>query len=431
MKVTSEKMENCQVCLNIEASSDELDNSLNEAYRHLANRVSVPGFRKGKVPRTILEQRVGKGALLDEALEHLIPRLYQQAVESQELDPIAEPQIELTQTSPPVFKAIVPLKPTVKLGDYHSMKLRPEPVEVSEEKIDAAIKELQEKQGLWVPVDRPVRPGDLVTIDIEANMDGKPFLNHKDMLYEVDASADFPAPGFAESLVGMEKNTEKTFTLTIPDDYTFKELRGKTCWFRVRATEIKEKQLPELNDEFAKNAGYDNLSSMREQVSAQLRAEAERKSRQELGQKALDALIEISQVEYPPILEEEEITGLLTDEAKRLGYREVADFLKRINKTEEEVRQELRPVAKQRIIQWLVLDKLTEEEKIEISASEVDNKAEDIMVGAEDREKMQQFLALSPVRGSIERSLRVQKTIDRLIEIVTADSSNEDKTKEV
>jgi trigger factor len=429
MKVTSEKMENCQVALNIEAASDELDESLNEAYHRLVSRVSIPGFRKGKAPRVILEQHVGKDALLEEALEHLVPRLYKQAVESQELEPIAEPQIELIQTAPLVFKAVVPLKPAVKLGDYHNIKLEPEPVEVSGEEIDAAIEELQQKQGLWMPVDRPVCLGDLVTINIEADVEGKPFLNHKDVVYEVNVNSVFPLPGFAGSLAGAEKNKEKTFNLAIPDDYSVKEFCGKGCLFKVTATEIKERQLPELNDEFAKSIGYDNLSSMREQISADLKAEAERKSHLELTQKALDAVIEISEVDYPPILEDEEINRLLTDEAQRFGYREVGDFLKKTSKAEEELRQELRPIAKQRVIHSLVLDKLAEEEKIEISAPEVDNKVGEIMGNVEDKEKMQKFLALSPVRGSIERSLRTRKTIDRLIQIVTG--SDEDKTKEV
>lgn len=429
MKVTSEKMENCQMLLNIEAASDELDESLNDAYHRLVSRVSIPGFRKGKAPRAILEQRVGKDALLEEALEHLVPQLYGRAIESQELEPIAEPQIEIVQTAPLLFKAVVPLKPTVSLGDYHNIRLEPETVEVSGEEIDVAIAQLQRKQGVWMPVDRPVRFGDLVTINIEADVGGEPFLNHKDMVYELDVHSSFSLPGFAESLVGVEKNKEKTFNLTIPDDYSVKEFCGKVCWFKVTATEIKERQLAELNDEFAKSIGYADLNSMRQQITADLKAEAEKKSRLELRQKALEAVIEISEVSYPPILEDEEVSRLLIDEAQRFGYREVGDFLKRSRKTEEELRQELRPIAKQRVIHSLILDRLAEEEKIEVSASEVDNRIAGIMIDAEGKEEMQKFLALSPVRESIERSLRTQKTIERLIQIVTG--SDENKTKEV
>jgi len=192
MKVTSEKLENCQVSLNIEAEARELEKSLDEAYRHLVSKVSIPGFRKGRTPRAILEQHLGKSALLEEALEHLIPQLYKQAIESEKIEPIAQPQIEVTQNEPLVFKAIVPVKPTVKLGDYHSIKLKPEPVEISAGEIGAAIEQLRQQQAVLLPVDRPVQLGDLVTINIEATIEGKPFLNHKDLLYQVDSNSTFP-----------------------------------------------------------------------------------------------------------------------------------------------------------------------------------------------------------------------------------------------
>jgi trigger factor len=417
MKVSTENMENCQIALNIEAEASELDKSLDEAYHHLVNKVSIPGFRKGKAPRAVLVQHVGKKNLLEEALEHLIPQLYKQAIESQELDPIAGPEIEIIQTEPVVFKALVPLKPEVKLGDYHSIKLEPEPVEVGEKEVAAAVERIREEQGAWVPVDRPVGLDDLVTMDIEANVEGKPWLNHKGVIYEVDKDSRSPALGFASHLQGAEKSKERTFSLTIPDDHPIKEIQGREGAFKVTVTEIKEKQLPELNDELAQSAGHDNLSAMKEKVAADLRTKAEARNRFELRRRALDALVEISEVNYPPILEDEEIAGLLRDEAQRFGFRELADYLKRSNKTEEELKQELLPIAQKRLTDGLVLGKLAEEEKIEINSSEVDNKVGEIANGAEDKEKARQFFSLPQIRQSIEQSLRTQKTMDRLLQI--------------
>jgi trigger factor len=428
MKVSTENLENCRIALNIEAEGGELEKSLDEAYHHLVNEVSVPGFRKGKAPRAILEQHIGKRHLLEEALEHLIPQLYEQAVESQKLEPIARPQIEVTQTEPLFFKAIVSLRPEIKLGDYHSLKLEPAPaIEITDEEVTAAVREFRERHGAWVPVDRPAELGDLVTMSIQANVDGKPWLNHKDILYEMNKDSRSPAPGFASSLQGTEKNRGKTFNLAIPDDYPIKEMRGKEGAFEVTVTEIKEKQLPELNDELAKGAGYDNLEDMKRKVTDDLKAKAEARSRLELSQKALDALMDVSEVNYPPILEEEEISGLVRNEAQRLGFREIADYLKRANRTEEEIRQELRPIAKKRLAQSLVLGKLAEEEKIEISSSEVDNKVEEIVSDAEDKEKAGQFFSLPQIKQSIEESLRTQKTMDRLLQIVVGDSQNTTK----
>jgi trigger factor len=425
MKVSTENLENRQIALNIEAEASELDKSLDEAYRHLVNEVSIPGFRKGKAPRAILVQHIGKKNLLEEALEHLIPQLYEQAIESQKLEPIAGPQIEITQTEPVVFKAIVSLKPEVKLGDYHNIRLEPSPeIKIAEKEVTAAMEEFRERQGAWVPVGRSVALGDLVTMDIQASVDGKPWLNHKGILYEMDKDSRSPVPGFASHLQGAEKNKEKTFSLTIPDDYPIKEMRGKESAFKVTVTEIKEKQLPELDDELAKSAGYDNLADMKEKMAVDLRAKAEARNRLELKQKALDALVKISEVKYPPILEEEEITGLLRDEAKRLGFRELTDYLKRVNKTEEELKQELRPIAQKRLAEDLVLGKLAEEEKIEISSSEVDNKVDEIVNDAEDKEKARQFFSLPQVKQSIEQSLRTQKTMDRLLQIAIGNAEN-------
>jgi len=429
MKVSTENLENCQTVLTIEAEASELDKSLDEAYHHLVNEVSIPGFRKGKAPRAILVQHIGKKNLVEEALEYLIPQLYKQALESQEIEPIARPEIEVTQTEPLVFKAIVSLKPEIKLGDYHSIRLEPHPIiKIAKKEVTAAMEEFRERQGAWVPVDRSVELRDLVTMDIQANVEEKPWLNHKDILYEVDEDSRSPVPGFASHLQGIEKNKEKTFSLTIPDDYPIKEMSGKEGTFKVNITEIKEKQLPELDDKLAQGAGYDNLADMRKKVAADLKAKAEAKNRLELRQKALDALVGISEVNYPSILEDEEIIGLLRDEAQRLGFRELADYLKKTSKTEEELKQELRPIAKKRLTQGLVLGKLAEEEKIEINASEVDNKVDEIANDAEDKEKARQFFSLPQVRQSIEQSLHTQKTMDRLLQI--AIDNIENMTKE-
>ena len=425
MKVSTEKLESCQTALTIEAEDGELDKSLDEAYHHLVNKVSIPGFRKGKAPRAILVQHIGKKNLLEEALEHLIPQLYKQAIESEELEPISGPQIEITQTEPLIFKAVVSLKPEVKLGDYHSIRLEPTPVvKITKKEVTTAMEEIRERQGAWVPVDRPVELDDLVTMDIEANVDGRPWLNHKGILYEVDKASRSPVLGFASHLQGADKNKEMTFSLTIPDDYPIKDMCGKEGTFKVTVTEIKEKQLPELDDVLAQSVGYDNLADLKKKVAADLKVKAEARNRLELRQKALDALVEISEVIYPPILEDEEVTGLLRDEAQRLGFRELADYLKKASKTEEELKQELRPIAKKRLIQGLVLGNLAEEEKIEISSSEVDNKVNEIANDAEDKGKAMQFFSLPQIKQSIEQSLLTQKTMDRLLQVAIGNVEN-------
>lgn len=425
MKVSAENLESCRVALNIEAEAGELAKSLDEAYHHLVKEVSVPGFRRGKAPRAILEQHIGKKSLLEEALERLVPQLYNQAIKSQELDPIAEPELEITQTDPLIFKAVVSLKPEVKLGDYHRIKVEPGPqTEVTEKEVAAATEEVRQRQGAWVPADRPAALGDLVTMDIQADADGKPWLNHKGILYEMDKNSRSPVPGFATSLQGSEKNKERDFKLTIPEDYPIKEMQGKEGTFKVTVTEIKEKELAELNDDLARGAGYGSLEDMRKKLADDLRSMAEARNRAELKQKALDAVVEASEIKYPPILENEEIDGLLKSEAQRLGFKEMGDYLKRTNKTRQEIREELRPAARKRLVQGLVLGKLAEEESIEINASEVDNRIDEIANDAGDKEKARQLFSLPQFRQSIEQSLRTQKTMDRLLEIAAGNSKD-------
>ena len=407
------------MALIIEVEHNELEKSREEAYHRLVGKVSIPGFRKGKAPRAVLEQHVGKESLLEEALEQLMPQLYQEAVKSQGLEPIAKPQIEITQTEPVVFQAIVPLKPTVELGDYHDIKVKPEPVEIGNDGIETAMEQIRQKQAVLSPVDRPVQFGDSVTIDIEASVDGKTLLDHKGIVYDVDQNSAVPLLGFAENLIGVEKNREKIFALHVPDDYGIKEFGGKECLCKVAVSEIKEKELPDLSDELAQTIGYDNLTSLHEKVAADLRAKAEQRSHLELRQKVLDAIIERSSVDYPPILEEREIAYLLEDEARRLGYTKIEDYLDRANRTVEELKQQLRPIARKRVINTLIIDKVAEQEEIEITSSEVDNKIEEMTRSIEDKEKVQQIFALPRIRESIKQSLRTEKTVDRLVQIAT------------
>ncbi len=429
MKVNRENLEDCQAVLTIEVEGDELDESMDAAYRHLVNRVAIPGFRKGKAPKAVLVQHIGRQSLLEEAYEHLIPDLYRQAIESEELEPVARPEIEVTQTEPLIFKAVVPLRPEVELGDYRSMNLEPAPsVDIGEKEVNAALEEFRQAKGTWVPVDRSVQLGDLVTMDVDASVEDKPWLDHKDVVYEVDADSRSPVPGFASQLQGSDKSKEIAFSLPVPDDFPVEEIRGKEAAFRVTITETKQKELPELDDELAKSAGYDDLAAMKKKVAEDLQAHAEASSRSQLKQQALDTLVDISEVRYPPVLEEEEIAGILKDEARRLGFTEPEEYLKVRSKTEEEVKEEIRPIARKRLLQGLVLEKLAQEEKIEVDSSEGDGRADEMAGGAEDREKAEQFFSHPRIRQSIEQSLLTQKTLDRLLEVAVG--SEEAMTKE-
>jgi len=421
VKVTREKTENSQVFLSIELEPDEVEEFLEQSYHRLVRRTNVPGFRKGKVPRAILERYIGKESLLDDALQYLIPQAYEKAINEQEIEAIAQPQIELAQTDPVVFKATVPVKPTVELGDYHHIQLTPEPVELTEDDVNAIIEQMRHQHATWEPVERPVDFGDLVVFDIDSSIEDEPFINQKGVQYQVLHDLPFPVPGFAEQLSGIKGGEDKEFNLQLPLDYPRGELAGKEALFKVRVTEIKQEILPELSDEFAQEVEPDStLDSLREKVSADLRLRAEEKAKTDFEERVIETVVDLTQLEFPPVLVETEINRMLSEQSRRLqmGGQGKEEYLRNINKTEEELREELTPLATKRVTQSLVLGRIAQEEKIEVSEAEINDEIEGITKDAtKDRDEMQEFLNTPQVRQSIEQSLLTRKTIQHLVEI--------------
>lgn len=428
MKVTNEKTENSQTYLSIEMEPAEVEESLAKSYLRLVQRARVPGFRKGKAPRAVFERYFGRESLLEEAIEKLVPEAYEKAIKEQAIEPIARPQIEVTQTEPLVFKAIVPLKPKVKLGDYHSLRLTPEAVSVSDDDVNTVIEGLRHRHATWEPVDRPAQLGDSVVMDIWSNIDGQPFINQKGLQYQV--LKDIPFAGFGDQIVGMKKDEEKEFKLQLPADYPRSELAGKEPQFKVRVNEIKQEILPELNNDFAKqvNPEVKDLAELREKILADLKARAEERAKIEFEEKVIDAVAAQAQVEFPPVLVETEVHHL-TDQRFR-GEQELEAYLKSINKTEEQLHEELHPIATQRVTRSLVLGQVVEDEKIEVSEAEIDAEVKRLVDGTTEnsKDKMEKFLATPEARESMEQSLLTRKTIEQLVDI--AQGSVETKIRE-
>ncbi|MDH5695437.1 MAG: trigger factor [Dehalococcoidia bacterium] len=432
MKVTREKTENSQAFLTIEMEPAEVEESLEESYHRLARKANIPGFRKGKAPRAILERYIGRESLFEDALNNLLPQAYEKAIREQGIEAIASPSIEIAQTDPVVFKATVPLKPTIKLGDYHDIRLTPEPVELTEDDVNAVIEQLRHQYATWEPVERAANFDDLVTLDVESQIEGKPFINQQGVQYQVLPDHSLPVAGFAEQLPGMKGGEEKEFKLQIPQDYPRGELAGKEAWFKVRVTEIKQQRLPELDDEFATlvNPDFKTCDALREQVSANLRLRAEQRAKEEFEERIIEAVADISQVEFPPVLVEMEVDWLLGQQARWLqtSGKGLEEYLSKINKTEEELREELRPLATKRVTHPLLLGRIAEEEKIEISDSEIDAELGKMVQSAtENKDEVQKLLDSPQARSSVEQLLTTRKTIQRLVEI--AGGSIDDQKK--
>jgi trigger factor len=423
VKVTNEKIEDSQAFLSIEMEPAEVEESLEEAYHRLVKETDVPGFRRGKTPRAILERYLSRESLLEDALNNLLPKACKKAIEEQKLEAIASPSIEIAQTDPVIFKAIVPLRPTIKLGDYHHIQVTPEPVKVSEDDVSAIIERLRHQHATWEPVERPVGFNDLVVLDIESNVEDKPFINRKGAQYQVLQNYSFPIPGFAEQLLGMGRDEDKEFRLQFPPDYPNDKLVGKEAWFKVRVVEIKQEGLPELSDGFAKEVAPDveTLDSLRERIYGNLQVRADEKTRIDFEERVVEAVADVTQVEFPPILIEMEIDRLISQRLQRwqAAGGSLEEYLRSINKTEEEIREELRPLATRRTVWSLVLGEVAKVEKIEVSDSEIDTEIESMTQDTDEAKKdeLKGFLNTPQSRESIKQTLMTRKTIQRLVEI--------------
>ena len=434
MKVSTETAENRQMVVEVEADPEEVERSLESAYRRLVQRAQIPGFRKGKAPREMLERYLGKEALLQEALERLVPQLLNQAIDEQGIEPIAQPEIEITQIAPVIFKATVPLRPAIELGNYRDISIPREPVEVTEEEVDRVIEQLRRQQVIWEPVERPVQFDDMVTINVVGNVDGENVIDRNDLQFQVIQGMPVPVPGFVEELVGIEAGQEKEFTISAPDDYAAKELAGKQCLFKVKVIDIKEQKLPDVDDEFAKSLGqgFETSDELREDVISHLKAMAEDGARRAYENKAIDALVEASKIEFPPVMVEKEIDRLIAAQESELQANKISlkDYLSSQKKSEEELREELRPVARKQVSGSLALSKLAEEEKIAVSTEEIDEEIETMArnVG-EQGESMRKLFSSAGARKSLEGVLITRKTVGRLVEIACGEAAAVDGEK--
>jgi trigger factor len=377
----------------------------------------VPGFRKGKTPRNVLESLIGKDALLQEALEDMVPEVYEKAIKEKQIEPIARPKVDIKQTNPAIFEAIIPVKPEVNLGNYKDIRIEFNQPVIEEKEISAVEQQVQYQQSTLVPVDRPAEYGDVVTIDVEGEEDGKPVQPRKDLMYELVKDYQMPVPGFVDQIVGVNKNEEKSFTLTYPEDYDIKDLAGKQISFKVKASEIKKREMPELNDDLAKAVGNENLAEMKEKIKAQLMARADQRNDAEYEQKIIEKIIEDSKIEFPPVMAESEIDSMIDEESRNFkdGLTGLENYLKNFSKNMEEHRNELTEVAKKRVLRTLIIDRVAEQEKITVEKAEIDKEIDDFVKQSEkDQENMRKFWDLPQARKSIEEVLTRKKTMDYL-----------------
>lgn len=425
MKVLSEKTENNQATLQLEIELAEIEAASEKAYRRLVPRLNIPGFRKGKAPRSIVEQQIGKDSLVEEALEDLIPELLDEALKARSMQAVGAPEIKIVNREPITVEAVIPLMPTVKCGDYKAIRVEREAVEVKDENVDQSIKAIQEQQATLVAVERPVQYGDVVAIDIDGVSEGKPVLSRKGTMYEVVEGSPVPVPGFAENLVGLAKEGAKEFTIGFPAEHEIKELAGKQFTFTVKVNEVQEKKVPALDETFAKSVGQETVEAFKTYVKDQLVARAKEANQRAYERKVLDAAVAVCEVSYPASIVERDLDNQLHEESLQFkdGVKGMEAYLKNMNKTLEQHREDLRPNTVKRLLDDLVIDKLAEEEKIEVTAEEIDKQIDNLAQSSGDKAgEFRRVLDTPEGRHRIEHSVRDRKTVDRLVEIAEGKS---------
>jgi trigger factor len=434
VKVTVDKTENRQAYLTIEMEQAEVDEGLKKAYSHLVQKYNIPGFRKGKAPRPILEQYLGKQAFMEEAVEHMAPEAFKNACKEKDIHAITRPQVELEKMDPVIFKMTVPLEPVVKLGDYKSIRVAMEPIEVKDEDIEKTIEQIRKQHAIFDSVSRQVNSHDKLQLDIESHVGEQQYINQKDAEYEVEKGAEFPMKGFAEALIGMKKGETKEFNLIFPADYGRAELAGKEAAFKVTVKDVKEQKLPELSDELAAkvNPEFKTVSDMRAKVVESLKNNADNIAKKNFQQKVIDEAVRISEVEYPAIMEEEEIDNLVGQQMQRwqMDKKGLDEYLASIKKTAAELREEFRPLAIRSLKQSLVMTEIARGEGIKVDKADMEAEIENMTkdIPSDRKQHLMELFTVPQNQVNLASSVASRKTLEKLLEIVQSPVVTEVKT---
>ena len=434
MKVSTERIPDSQIVLEIEVDEERLEQAKSSAYRRLAAKAKIPGFRPGKAPRNVVERHFGEQTILQEAIDGLMPQVYKEALEQEEIDPIDQAGYELVKETPLVAKFTVPVQPTVDIGDYASLRVPREPVVVEAERVQEGLESLRHRYATLEPVARPADWNDIVRADVDGTVDGATLVHEEDAEFQLLEERTISLPGFVEALIGREKGGAFEFEVTVPDDAPQEQMRGRPAVYKVAIKEVKQEILPELDDEFARQVGegFDSLGALRTRVEDDLRQALEQEDEQRYRDEVLETLVKRVRPEFPPILAEREVERLLQEQNNALqpknargNSREGLErYLRQAGKSEEELREELRPIAEARISRSLVLSEVTEAEHIAVTDTELEEEIDRLSSGAgEQADELRRLFSSEAAKENLRRSLTTKQTLARLVEIASPEEA--------
>ncbi|HHW86656.1 MAG TPA: trigger factor [Chloroflexi bacterium] len=385
--VTTEPREHRQLAVTIEVSKDQVDKELRKAAAKIASQYRIPGFRKGKAPYHIVVQQFGLNNLYSEFIDELGQKLFQEAIVQEAIEPYAQSSLEDIQLEPLTYRLLVPLEPEVKLGDYRTLRVDEDPVEIDEAEVERRLANYQDEYAGWHEVDRPSQFGDLLSADVRSVIvegdDETVVLDEADWDITLDEENPMEPAGFDRELLGMRAGEEKTFTLGWPAD-SQSIYAGKEAQFHVKVNSVQGYEKPPLDDALAQLVGpdFNTLDDLRESIRESLRADEQNRVRSRYMDKVLDALIEISELDYPPAVIEDQIDAMLRDMDLRLrqyGLDGIRAFLRQAHQTEEQYREQLRPEATKIALRNLVLSEVIKQEGIEASEDDIEARIKQIV----------------------------------------------------
>ena len=431
MSLQVEKLEKNMAKLTIEAGADELEKAIEKAYQKQKNKISIPGFRKGKVPRQMVEKMYGKEVFYEDAANELIPDAYDKALDECEEDIVSSPKIEVVQIEagkPFIFTATVALKPEVKLGKYKGVKVDKIDTTVTDEEVDAEINKERENNARNITVeDRPVQDGDITSLDFEGFVDDEPFEGGKGESYPLTIGSGAFIPGFEEQLVGAEIGKEVEVKVTFPEDYQAENLQGKEALFKCTVKEIKEKELPELDDEFASEVSeFETLAEYRENVKKNLTEKKEKDAKKAKEEAAIKAVVEASEMEIPEPMLESQQKQMVDEFAQRITMQGLSmeQYLQMTGTNYQQMVERVKPQAEERIRSRLVLEAVAKAEKLDATEEEYE---EELKTMAEvyqmDIDKVRDLMGEREKKGILQ-DLAVRKAAEFI-----AENAKESKAK--
>jgi trigger factor len=421
VKVSVEKLPNSEAVLNIDVTWDEMEKASNKAYQKLVKQVDIQGFRRGRAPRSLLERRVGKEYIYQEGLDDLINETYRNTLREHDLTPISQPKLDA-----PVFEMgqdyhfslTVPIVTPVELGDYHSLHFEREDATVTSEEVDKELESFQNRLAEWQTVERAAEYNDRVKADLKLTSEEQQISDLHDNTFELTNERHGLFSGMDEYLVGMKAGESKTFSTTIPDDYSNEKLAGKQADYEVTVHTVETKQVPPVDDEFAKKVSdgqYDSVEELSKVISDNIVTRKKRSNDEELREKVLNAIIEQSTFVIHPLLIDEEVHEMEHQMGHMLEGQHLSfdQYLKMIQKTHEQYHEESRPEAEQRVKRQLVLEAVAEREQITVEPEEIEALYNAYAQMGQELPRSEEQIR------SLMLSYRREKTLSRLIELTT------------